>query len=260
MERVFLADQAVLGKLSPQLVAERNLKIPVIKRTDYLPEYDKSVFLIPFNRIREKDESAVISLIVATTVDGLALLLATAIDPRKSNIFRVVSNGLHFCIVNFRIACLTVYKGFGRGVEMFDVMEEESLHEITRLTLTLDASGTSGMRGTVFLRKFYAAVDMHTRFINIHELMEKEKNPTVQYAYRLLFDKICHHPSNWIEVTEESHNKNNNPQGKVKKQYKISERHYKSFVNWIARAIREQAERESGNPEIRGIIEISLPF
>jgi hypothetical protein len=261
MERIFLADQSVLGKLPLQLINEKSLKIPAIQRTDYLPDYDKSIFLTPFNKIREKDESAIVSLIVASVIDLLALVLATAIDPHKSNIFRVTSHAVFFCILSFRKALITVYKAFNIGAEMFDVTEEESLNKVIRLTFSSDSSGTSGMHGTDFLRKFLSAVDMDTHVVNIHDLIEGEQNLTVKHAYRLLFDKILNHPSRWIDVIKETKNDHKeHSNGEVKKRYKISDKHYKSFSDWSSSAYHEQVRREDENPDIKGFIEISLPF
>jgi hypothetical protein len=269
-QEIFELDQKAFKSITKEFAKKQGITLPEMDGKNYGIS-KVSNFLTPFNELNSSNRNkifpidAIASILIALIIDGITLILGTAIDPHRSNMFAVFSNACIFCILGFRRMLSTIRKVSKREVESFEIPEADGLRESVKLMITLDGDGYD------FLSKFYDSVDLKTYIIDIDKLIKDEKSSSFRRGYRLLFHTMCHDPSKWIEAVKIdkknlSKSQEINPanpeelKDECQEQFCIAAKHFPAFLKWIRRELHNQAQRK--NIEISGVleIEINMPF
>jgi hypothetical protein len=200
---------------------------------------------------------------MATAIDGAALILGTATDPERSNPFFIISSFITGVAFGVRRVIDTLYSAWNHEIEPFELPVADGLKESMKLVITLDST-ENGVEALTFLDRFYSAIDLKTHVIDIDSLIETETSTNLKLGYRLLFDTMCHRPSNWIEkvkknkITEKTEPESQNPEKVEDYQFRISDKHFPDFLKWFRRAKHTQVINK--NHQVSVTLEINMPF
>lgn len=218
LEPLFAFDAAALA---PREVFERDLAawqaapaewrggFPKPRYEDYVDEAAQVAFLAPLQRVRQGDAVASVSLALAGAVDGMAILLGTAIERRRR---RPVAQ---------RVAGLVrdVKAGYSRVRDALAAGEHE--HDAVTLHVADPVQ---------FLTVFYEAIHPETGHIEFDGLLRRDRDTGL--AARILLDRLL--SRGWV-VRREG-------------EFRTDEGRYHAITAWlgaqIARARREGATGE----------------
>lgn len=211
------------------------------------------IFLVPFNKILEKDQSAIVALIIATIIDGLVLILSSVRENVKFNgfnIFEELIKIIGYFIIGYKRFWKTLSEIFNSDLEGFSIPGENELKDGISMIILLNHKGYD------FLIKLYHAIDFQTKIIDLENLINKNNNnDSTIIGYRILIDAMQSKRLNWIQEKEIFQT------SEGKKQWKFTEKTYDSFTRWISREIQKQKQKEIGQNGNKMIVavEISIP-
>lgn len=246
--QIFRADSDAANKIGAKFLEK--YKAPKLARKDYI-ESDQITFVTPYNKImKERNKNAIVSLFMALTIDGLALILGSAIDPQKSNLFRIFTDFCVDMIRGIKKAILTIFSTLRKEVEPYPTPEADGLKDSITVNFLLDNKGSE------FLVKFYESIDFQTHIIDVNSLIKNEEDSTFKIGYRLLLDTMKSPPLRWIEIDSRKR------QGGDSKgeQWRVSDAHYPSMNRWLAGQINEQLNKEKSGASVEFLLELEFPL
>jgi hypothetical protein len=230
--QIFIADSDAANKIGAKFLEK--YKAPKLARKNYI-ESDQITFVTPYNKIiKEPNQNAIVSLFMALTIDGLALILGSAIDPHPSNLFMVFTDFCVHIILGFKRSILTLFSTIRKEAEPYQTHEADGLKDSIIVIILLDHKGSE------FLLKFYESIDFQTHIIDINSLIKNEESSSFKIGYRLLLDTMKCRPLRWIEIDS----KKGQGGDSKEKQWRVSDTHYPSMKRWLARQISEQLNKE----------------
>ncbi len=247
-DEIFKHDDSAVSKISPD-VLKRNGN-PKVDKKNYI-ESDGIGFVTPYNKIiKKRDQNAIVSLFMALTIDGLALILSSAIDPHPSNLFMIFTGFCVYIIRGIKRSILTIFSTFRKEAEPYPTPEADGLKDSIIVNFLLDNKGSE------FLIKFYESIDFQTHIIDINSLIKNEEDSTFKIGYRLLLDTMKCRPLRWIEIDSRKRQGGDSKE----EQWRVSDTHYPSMNRWLARQISEQLHKEEWRTSGEFLLELEFPL
>jgi hypothetical protein len=123
-KEVHSRDLAAWSQAPPEWTA----RYPEPSYLSYVDPTTQVKFLVPFRRVREGDTVALIALGLATFVDGMAILLGTAIERRSRRMLPQVGDAVAGWITDFRGLCSAIWRALSGSLDaQDDVTRTEAL-------------------------------------------------------------------------------------------------------------------------------------
>jgi hypothetical protein len=227
-QEIFDRDRKALSTVPEEYLPPSYKLNPTLKSSAYIDEASIITLLEPFRKIQEQNPPAIAALTIAIMIDGMIILLGTAIEPqRRSNPFEVYSHFIAAIIIGLKSGWATIVKAFRHRSLPFDTTrrdETTGLREGVNL-VTLRLKG----RGSAFLEEFYNAVSAETGLI-AYERLSDNANTTFAIGYRVLLDALRSPRLRWIES--------------MSNQWYVTEDHYAPLMNWLCQEMVYQCEQE----------------
>lgn len=216
------------------------------KRDEYFDSASRFELLAPLLHLTEQQQSnqnetpSTAALVLASVIDGMGIMLGTAIDQRARRApFEGVASFFGQIIWGAKSARRTLqYYWWQPGRRYMNTTPAQST--MAREAVYLVKLRLSG-RGSHFLEKFLDAVEPVGREIDYDQLMQ-HSNMTFRTGFRLLLEAFRHPSLNWINVQHSPVN-----------WAFIDADSYYEFHKWLSEEIIYQAERE--NEEGAGLSE-----
>lgn len=208
--------------LTPKEVFDRDLaawqaspaswrgSVPAPSYSDYVDERSQVAFLAPVLRVRAGDPVATVSLLLAALVDGMAIVLGTAIERRRRT-ESVLKHGP----VKVAGWVRDVRRGYRR------IADAWADHEHDTIVL-------HGIEPVEFLTSFYEAIHPETGHVAFDGLRRRE--PQLGLAARILLDRLM--SDGWIV--------------KVDGDFRVDESRYAALTAWLAAQLDRARSVQSG--------------
>ncbi len=201
---------------------------PILQESTYIDKVSSIRILEPFHKISQKDPVAVFALTIAIMIDGMIILLGTAIEPRqRKDPFETHSHLIATIIIGVKSSWATIEKAIRQPRLPFDTpREDETLGLRDGVNLvTLRLKG----RGSAFLEEFYNAISPETGLID-YERLRGNANTTFATSYRILLDALSNPRLQWIGI-------NSN-------QCYVANKCYAPLMRWLSQEMVHQCEQE----------------
>ena len=237
-EEILKADRQALGQVPQEYLPGKYKTGLDLQRSNYIDEEVSIKLLAPYHKIKRGEISAIASLLIAIIIDGLIIVLGTAIEVRRrqapfeapanliASLIRGIKNGL--ATINYAIE--------NEGSPILTPMEAQTFgltESVNIVTLKLRGKGSE------FLTKFYLAIDPVTQII-AHEDFLRDSEPTFVRGFRMLLDELRNPQLRWVKVKANSNNYH----------WHISdEKSYSHLVIWLRQEIHRQCELEANESE-----------
>jgi hypothetical protein len=200
-------------------------------RNDYI-DIDSSVeFLAPFNKLKRGEGDAIASLAIASFVDGMIIILATAVTIKQKNgkgFILLLTDYLAKTITDTKTLLSTVSERVEEFVppnlrEDIDTVKLENPVHLVSFQLK--------GRATDFLAVLYHSLNPETRVLD-HSILINHPNETHRLSYRMILDELCR--LGWIGW-----------QGGQRKRFiSPTKGSYVSFAAWLNHEISRQKREE----------------
>jgi hypothetical protein len=226
-------------KLAPEEILEKDrqalAEVPEEWRKNY-PELDRSLYvdtekdiplLAPYLKVKSQNEDeqrpAIISLAIALLVDGLSIMLGTAITIKRqrTSIFVSIAKYTSEYITNFKNS-IAIIKNAGQ--QPGTALQREELEEIIeelRDTIQDIISSLEG-EGTKFLNDFYNSIEHNEPYVINQKFWQANSNQRYKRGFRILTDNLKR--VKWIQV-----NKSNN--------LEVKKEHYHNLMDLLTSEI-----------------------
>ena len=226
-------------KLAPEEILEKDrqalAEVPEEWRKNY-PELDRSLYvdtekdiplLAPYLKVKSQNEDeqrpAIISLAIALLVDGLSIMLGTAITIKRqrTSIFVSIAKYTSEYITNFKNS-IAIIKNAGQ--QPGTALQREELEEIIeelRDTIQDIISSLEG-EGTKFLNDFYNSIEHNEPYVINQKFWQANSNQPYKRGFRILTDNLKR--VKWIQV-----NKSNN--------LEVKKEHYHNLMDLLTSEI-----------------------
>ena len=239
-EAIFNRDSQALAAVPP----EWRKNYTQLKRSDYIDEEVEILLLAPYYKIVKGEVPAIVSLFLAITMDGVIIVLGTAID-KKSKISPIDITGQSIATVISKLkgAGLTVIGAIQKpGIPILRPNQRSGLDNAVNI-VTLRLKG----RGSMFLQEFYEAIDAETYQIDF-ERLQTNANSTFALSFRVLLDLLRNPSLGWIILQD----------GK----WSVAKDSYSILTYWLNEEIVRQCREESGLGDIPETwsLERDVPF
>ncbi|MBD1856717.1 MULTISPECIES: hypothetical protein [Leptolyngbya] len=227
-EQILEKDRSALARVPRDYLPQQFKDNPQLNRENYIDETTSIRLLEPFRKIQNGEVPAKAALTIAMAVDGMIIMLGTAIEPRRRHApFLLPAHFISAIIVGLKSAFATVESAFHQERLPFSSPRPDetiSLREGVNL-VTLRLKG----RGSVFLEEFYNSINPSTGIVDYDRLQENA-NTTFAIGYRILLDALRNPRLRWIEIREN--------------QWQIVKEHYSALVIWLSEEMVYQCELE----------------
>lgn len=204
-----------------------------LERGDYIDEDLEISLLAPyFKVVKSREEAALIALLIAIIVDGIAIMLGTAIvvklippEERRSPI-AIVGNSIANFIRDIKKSSAKVDNA---SRESFLAEDEDLQAAVEYVTLNVKGKGSN------FLNDFYYAIlEIEPHTINYSALTQKYRNyDNMQNPVRAFIDKLTEPRRLWVIRNQEN------------TEWMVPPAHYHQLVNWLQKEIKRQKSLEA---------------
>ena len=196
-------------------------------RSDYFDEEQDISLLAPYYKIRNHEEAAIISMILAAGFDSVILILGLALSTRQNKSFRDIVTSLITETKKMLIEVRHVW------LEPVDIHPTSNQKEI--LDEVLEAVKNSGILVTEFLGALIQMVDEDAYVINIPykkgEFMDDPMARRLTETYKLLFNTM-YSTLGWLE-------RDDSGMWRIK-----DETSYKCLMTWLREEIQRASREE----------------
>lgn len=206
---------------------------PELKRGEYIDEDLEFSLLAPYLKVvKNQEEAALLALIIAIGVDGMAIMLGTAIvvklippEERRSPI-AIVGNSIANFIRDIKKSSAKVDNA---SRESFLAEDEDLQAAVEYVTLNVKGKGSN------FLNDFYYAIlEIEPHTINYSALTQKYRNyDNMQNPVRAFIDKLREPRRLWVIRNQEN------------TEWMVPPEHYHQLVNWLQKEIKRQKSLEA---------------
>lgn len=192
------------------------------KKEDYITEETKVELSTGINRIKEGDRYAIASILLAITVDGMALMLGTAISINSKNkrkrrsIIKYLEENISNLIIDIKSAKNRLRDSFSKPLERDNYQT---------ITLVLDGKCSE------FIQCFVDSIEPQSpHLIRYEESFKKHKNETFRRGHRRLINKL--QQLRWIQ-----NNSDNN--------WEVAQEHYNRLIKWFSDEVERNMQEEN---------------
>ena len=219
-EEVYRRDLSA-WQLAPQ---DWKVEVPAPLREDYVDLSAQVALLTPYNRVRAGEMPAIVALMLAAFVDGIAIFLGTAIQARNRPPLEAFSESVASVIGQLRRSREMVAKA--RSGESEEEHVDEPILDDALGIVSLRIAG----RGSDFLTTFYQAIHPETGALDYAGL-QRHPNATYRIAARMLVDQLRAPELGWVRV-----------EGGW---WSVPDYAYPSITAWLGEQIRRECELEA---------------
>lgn len=256
LERLGPAFTYDLEGLAPAAVYTRDLEawqsapdvwkeaVPAPTRDVYLDAAQDVALLTPLHKVRSGEDAAIFALLLSLLVDGVAILLGTAIQTRSRPAVDTATDGAVTWIRKAKDGSAAVRAAWRRP----GLMPEPSAKDTAALddavqVVVLRIDG----RGSDFLMTFYQAIHPESGALDYGQL-QAHSNATFRIAARMLVDRLRRPRLGWVSVEDGW--------------WSIPQEHYTQLTSWLGDHIRDEVRHESelAEPEPARTLELVLPI
>jgi hypothetical protein len=197
---------------------------PMPARSEWLDLEQEVALVTPFAKVGHGEVPALAALLLALMVDGTAILLGTAVQPRRGGVVPTVGQQLVTTVRQVKDAGAAVSTALARPGDAGDA--EPAGLAPARLVLRVTG------RGTDFLAAVYEALHPETAVLDAGRLLDHE-DPTFRIAARVLLDRLRDPGVGWLDV----------------QRGRWTVRRYDALTAWLAEQYRSACEAESRLPD-----------
>jgi hypothetical protein len=112
-EEILAKDRKAFAAIPPHLLPAKYKNTIPLKREVYIEDLSGVKFLLPISRIKQGDKTAQLSLFFAAMVDGVMLLLSSAVDVNKNRRLKKTAIATSNLIYDFKDSVATVIQAWG---------------------------------------------------------------------------------------------------------------------------------------------------
>ncbi len=205
--------------------------VPAPERGAYLDLEQEVALLTPWWKIRRGELPAIAALLLALLVDGIAILMGTAIHRRRQPLLESATRGTVDWIERAKDSGAAVRAALGRP----GVAEGQSVPDAGDLDASLHgiALRIEG-RGSDFLALVYQAIHPETGAVDFATL-QAHPNGSWRLASRMLADRLRSPRIGWLVVDEGY--------------WAVPPEHYVRVTSWLSEHLRHEAEAEAVEQE-----------
>jgi hypothetical protein len=211
-----------------------------LKRSNYINSENDVSILTPYLKLNSQDidekRPAFISLLIATLVDGMSILLGTAITikrDRRSPVLRF-ARFVAKIITDIKSSFTEIWQAIiqpNPGIQI-SAEGDDKLYEASEM-LTLELRG----RGSDFLKEFRRAIyKTSPHYIN-HSVFEKHSEQSYRDSFDILIDQLSNPKLGWIEVINNQNSNNSN-------HWQVRDEYYHKTVEWLRQEILRLTQEE----------------
>jgi hypothetical protein len=236
-EAVYAADLAAWQ----QVPAAWKQDVPAPTRAAYVDLDHEIALLAPFHKVRSGEAAAVVALLLALLVDGLAVMLGTAIHGRREAVVVGAAGRAARIVGDTRDGFAAVREAWSRPALPPSLQRppgptpEEALEQ-----LVLPLQG----RGSEFLGAFYAAIHPETGALD-YEALQAHPEPTWRVAARMLADRLRRPDIGWVVVRDGW--------------WAVPPARYGALTAWLSDQVREAVTREAEAKAPPPALQLVLP-
>jgi hypothetical protein len=203
--------------------------------------------LAPYHKVGRGETPAVVALLLALTVDGICILLGSAITSKSQPTVERLTRGTASVIENAKDGTAAIRAAWHRpgvprswGPQAEPASKSASPEPVQSMVLQVDG------RPSDFLGAFYQAIHPESGVLDYASLQNHE-NPSFQVAARMLADRLRRPRPGWLAVRDGW--------------WCVPPHHYPHVTEWLAEQIRLAATAEAGaeDAERSGALELVLP-
>jgi hypothetical protein len=213
--------------------AEFRNNYPELERGDYIDEDLEMSLLAPYLKVKNREEAALLSLLIALGVDGMAIMLGTAIVTRsippeeRRSAFTVFADSIVSLIRDVKQLFTRVNDAAKESSQ--GRQDDDSNASVEDVIFTVKGKGSD------FLNNFYHAIsDTEPHIINFSTLTKKNgADEKTQIALRALVDKLKQPNRKWVQRDEKN------------TQWVVASQHYHQLVSWLQKEIQRQENLET---------------
>jgi hypothetical protein len=288
IDDIYLGDKNAISNLYPEYLqylskSQESFDINRINRAEYGDA--ESLFLLPLNKISQKspDINAVFAILIATVIDGLAVILGTIPKSAlyKENVFRGLAIFFSYFVSGFRRFNASIQTAFNHPAYPFSIPEVDGLKDSFKITCLKKEK-----KGSEILQEFLNAIDKDPpHFIDMNIICNDGK---LKSEYSPLFRVMQCSPLYWVKYLEESQPK---PEGiqpkfegiqpkpkkieewtsKIKtvietinpkkvKKWHVSEQKYSVLITWLIQEIARQLGEEEIESNSQTVATLEFEF
>ena len=226
-EEILDKDRKALAAIPPELLPKIHQNGSFIKRENYVEEFTNIPFVLPYQKIKQGDKTAQFSLFLATTVDGIMLLLSSAIEAKKGKPFKKLASLIVSIVTDAKRSKAMILESWYTLVPSYDVTSLDT-GDLERGVEYIEVRLQG--KGSEFLEFFYNSIDRVTREVDVSSL-DNHGNTTFRTGFSILIDQLCSPTRCWCELDNGT--------------FSMNEDHFSAFNGWIIDQILIQARSES---------------
>lgn len=225
-----------------EVPAERRQNYPELKREMYIDEELDVSLLAPYNKVKRLEEPALFSMGIALGVDGIAIMLGTAITIKRKR--KTLAQLIADQISEWK-------KGFAHVIEAITTPvapvipgnDPQVIEEAVGSPVTLKLQG----KGSKFLGEFEKAIETREPHIINYQVLNNHRNQTFKAGFTSLLNKLGEPGRAWVRV--------NSPNSWV-----VVPEHYHRLTAWLTEEIdhHKQEEANSELPEDFGLTDTKV--
>lgn len=197
--------------------------VPSPERGVYLDLEQEVQLLTPYWKVQRGEVPAIAALLMALLVDGLSVLLGTAIHAGGRPLMERASLRAAEVIGTARVGSERVRQAWLHDPRTAEA--DGALHDALRVVVLRIAG-----RGSAFLGSVYQAIDPETGAVDFAALQRAE-DPTWRLASRMLMDRFRAPQLGWVHVDDGY--------------WRVPPERYPTVAAWFADHLRREAEQEA---------------
>jgi len=206
-----------------QAPSDWKVDVPAPARGDYVDLEQEVGLLTPYFKVKRGEVPALAALFLALLVDGLAVLMGSAIHAGGRPLIERVSRQAAEGVASARVGAERVRQAWLHDPRAAEA--DHALHDAMRVVVLRIAG-----RGSAFLGAVYQAIDPETGAVDVAQL-QRVDDPTWRLAARMLLDRFRAPQLGWVEVDDGY--------------WRVPAERYPAVAAWFAEHLRREAELEA---------------
>jgi|AGSF01.1.fsa_nt_gi hypothetical protein len=216
-----------------EVPAERRQNYPELKREMYIDEELDVSLLAPYNKVKRLEEPALFSMGIALGVDGIAIMLGTAITIKRERktLGQLIADQIRAWKREIAHVIGAVNETVNQG--QLNGNAPQAIGEaVERVTLKLQGKGSQ------FLREFEKAIETREPHIINYQVLNNHPTLTFKEGFILLLNKLREPGRAWVRVNSQN-------------SWVVVPEHYHRLTKWLTEEIdhHNQEEAKSELPE-----------
>lgn len=191
-----------------------------LKQSDYIDQDLEIAFTTPFNQLKKFNTNAIASIIMAILLDGLIIMLSTAIIIKplklKKSIFEKFANKYSRFVREKKSYEKTISIEKNKPAQSYTTSSD-----LEQLKIPLDIIEKFGKKPQVFLIYLYKATDYKT--FKIDSSFLKKQGEGTYIIYTMLLDRLRSPGLEWVKHEQGT--------------WIVEEKHHNSYTNWLQNQI-----------------------